>query len=254
MSNITPFVFEKNAVRLVEMDGQSCFVGVDVCKALGYKNPTDAMNDHCRGVAKRYPIVDSLGRKQEARVLLESDVLRLIISSSLPAAQRFEAWVFEVVLPSVRKTGMYVAANDLHALPPEMASQVGGIIKAVVSKQLAALLQVELPRLLQAELSMQRTSVRYGKTAGQIWAFYGLPVLKNGSQMLSRILDQQGCSIGKAEMGGLPSKMFDPDKVDKQMKLWLLDHCKKYYEGRKGQGSLFRFQCKNNSIRSGSRV
>lgn len=68
-----------------------------------------AMSDHCRGVTKRYPIVDSLRRTQDARVLTEPDVLRLIVSSILPAAQKFERWVFEEVLPTIRKTGSYTA-------------------------------------------------------------------------------------------------------------------------------------------------
>ncbi|MBO1361920.1 hypothetical protein J2D73_19235, partial [Acetobacter sacchari] len=52
-----------------------------------------------------------LGRQQVARVLSEPDVLRLIVGSKLPAAERFERWVFEEVLPSIRKTGGYIAAK-----------------------------------------------------------------------------------------------------------------------------------------------
>ena len=61
------------------------------------------------GWQKLHPILDSLGRTQEVRVLTEPDVLRLIVSSTLPAAERFEKWVFEEVLPSIRKTGQYAA-------------------------------------------------------------------------------------------------------------------------------------------------
>ena len=86
MSSITPFKFQDSVeVRTVTDDGgEVLFVGKDVCKALGYSNHNDAMNDHCRGVAKRYPILDSLGRTQEARVLTEADVLRLIVNSKQP--------------------------------------------------------------------------------------------------------------------------------------------------------------------------
>ena len=113
MNAITPFKFQDSVeVRTVTDDGgEVLFVGKDVCKALGYSNHNDAMNDHCRGVAKRYPILDSLGRTQEARVLTEADVLRLIVNSKLPAAEAFERWVFEEVLPSIRKTGSYTAPS-----------------------------------------------------------------------------------------------------------------------------------------------
>lgn len=71
--------------------GEPLFVGKDLCEALGYSNPNDEMKQHCSGVAKRYPVVDSLGRTQEARVLTEPDMYRLIAGSQLPAAQGFEA-------------------------------------------------------------------------------------------------------------------------------------------------------------------
>jgi anti-repressor protein len=87
----------------VTVDGASHFVGKDVADRLGYADPTTAIRSHCRGVQKLHPILDSLGRKQEVRVLAEPDVLRLIVGSRLPAAERFERWVFEEVLPAIRK-------------------------------------------------------------------------------------------------------------------------------------------------------
>lgn len=106
--NIAPFNFKGANVRVItEDDGTPWFVGKDVCDLLGYTNSSKAMGDHCRGVTKRYPILDSLGRTQEARVLSEGDTLRLIVNSAMPAAQEFEAWVFDDVLPTIRKTGSY---------------------------------------------------------------------------------------------------------------------------------------------------
>jgi len=107
MTQLVPFTFDGQQVRVVEIDGESHFVGKDVCDVLGYANPSDAMGNHCRGVAKRYPIPDSLGRLQEARVLTEADMMRLVVNSMLPAAEKFERWVFEDVLPSIRRTGSY---------------------------------------------------------------------------------------------------------------------------------------------------
>jgi len=121
-NNITPFNFDSKTIRVVtDENGDPLFVGKDVCDALGYKNHNDAMNDHCRGVAKRYPILDSLGRKQETRVLLEPDVYRLVAKSELPEAQKFEAWFFEEVLPTIRKTGSYSVKGDSKTLPPVVA-------------------------------------------------------------------------------------------------------------------------------------
>lgn len=110
MSSITPFKFQDSVeVRTVTDDGgEVLFVGKDVCDALGYTNASKAIGDHCKGVTIRYPL-QTAGGVQEARVLTEADVLRLIVNSKLPAAEAFERWVFEEVLPSIRKTGSYTA-------------------------------------------------------------------------------------------------------------------------------------------------
>ena len=104
MNQIIPFTYEGNNVRtLTTEDGTPLFCGKDVASILGYTNPNKAIQDHCRGVTNRYPIIDSLGRTQEARFITEGDVYRLIFSSKLPTAEKFEAWVVDEVLPSIRK-------------------------------------------------------------------------------------------------------------------------------------------------------
>lgn len=105
--NIAPFNFKGTNVRVItEDDGTPWFVGKDVCDLLGYTNSSKAMGDHCKGVTKRYPL-QTAGGVQELRVLSEGDTLRLIVNSTMPAAQEFEAWVFDDVLPTIRKTGSY---------------------------------------------------------------------------------------------------------------------------------------------------
>lgn len=96
-------------VRILYEDGKPLFCGADVCKALGYKNLQKAMNDHCKGVTKRY--IPTNGGKQQANFLPEGDVYRLITHSKLPSAEQFERWVFDEVLPSIRQTGGYQSAD-----------------------------------------------------------------------------------------------------------------------------------------------
>ena len=93
-------------IRTVEHEDKVYFCGRDVVTALGYTNTSKAIQDHCRGVPFRYPIVDALGRTQEARFITEGDLYRLIFSSKLPAAQDFEAWVVDEVLPTIRRHGV----------------------------------------------------------------------------------------------------------------------------------------------------
>lgn len=115
MSNeIVPQAFESQefgTIRALEHDGRPMFCAKDVAAALGYKDTINAIKQHCRGVAFHHPIKDNLGREQNARFITEGDMYRLIASSKLESAQRFESWVFDEVIPSIRRDGAYVASD-----------------------------------------------------------------------------------------------------------------------------------------------
>lgn len=129
MSAIIPFKFDDHAVRTVVADsGEVWFVGKDVAVVLGYADTVNALKQHCRGVVKRHPIVDSLGRQQATRIISEPDLFRLVVNSKLPTAERFERWVFEDVLPSIRKTGGYAMPNTAAALPAPTQDRVTSIL------------------------------------------------------------------------------------------------------------------------------
>lgn len=118
MTSVSPFKFQNQyEIRTLTNDnGEVLFVGKDVCDALGYTNASKAIGDHCKGVTNRYPL-QTAGGMQEVRVLTEADVLRLIVNSKLPAAEAFERWVFEEVLPSIRKTGSYTMPQATQTQP-----------------------------------------------------------------------------------------------------------------------------------------
>ena len=93
-----------------EEDGTITFCGTDVATALGYgTNPQDAIRRHCRkDGCVNHAVIDSMGRQQEAKFVSEGNLYRLIARSQLPEAEQFESWIFDEVLPSIRKTGQYV--------------------------------------------------------------------------------------------------------------------------------------------------
>ncbi len=102
------FNFHNSPVRTItDPKGEIWFCGTDVCNILGYVNPRDAISKHCKvgGVAKRDTPTTS--GNQEITFINEPNLYRLIIKSRKPEAERFEAWVFEEVLPQIRKTGSY---------------------------------------------------------------------------------------------------------------------------------------------------
>lgn len=101
---------EFGEIRTAEINGKPYFVASDVATALGYVNPRKAIIDHCKGVTKRD--TPTSGGIQELSYINEGDVYRLIIRSKLPAAEKFESWVMEEVLPSIRKNGGYIAGQE----------------------------------------------------------------------------------------------------------------------------------------------
>ena len=99
------------ALRTYEEDGQILFCGKDVAASLGYKDTTNAMKRHCKGALKRHPL-QTAGGVQEFVFITEPDLYRLITHSKLPTAEKFERWVFEEVLPAIRRTGGYMVAKE----------------------------------------------------------------------------------------------------------------------------------------------
>lgn len=108
MDNLKMEVFnnrEFGTVRIIQEGEKYLFCGMDVAAALGYARPRNAISAHCKGALKRGAL--TAGGVQELTFIPEGDVYRLITHSKLPSAQRFETWVFDEVLPTIRKHGAY---------------------------------------------------------------------------------------------------------------------------------------------------
>ncbi|EGT5497955.1 hypothetical protein CSV12_14105 [Clostridioides difficile] len=110
-------IFEKlefGQIRMVEVDKKPYFVATDIAKCLGYANTSKAINDHCRWVTKSYiPHPQNENKILEVNTIPESDMYRLIVNSKLPNAEKFESWVFDEVLPTIRQTGQYQAQQNV---------------------------------------------------------------------------------------------------------------------------------------------
>lgn len=105
---------EFGRVRVLEEDGKALFCGSDVAKSLGYARPNEAVSKHCKGTLKRR--TPTSGGIQEMLFIPEGDVYRLITHSKLPGAQKFESWVFDEVLPGIRRHGAYVTPDTLEQI------------------------------------------------------------------------------------------------------------------------------------------
>ena len=112
---------EFGSIRVLQEAGKTFFCASDVAKALGYVNPYAAVKRHCRGpLTKREGVVQKVNQYGDAgeqvveiSFITEGDVYRLIVHSKLPSAERFERWVFDEVLPTIRKHGAYLTKEKL---------------------------------------------------------------------------------------------------------------------------------------------
>lgn len=104
---------EFGVVRTITENGTVLFCGRDVAEALGYKDTVNALKTHCKkyGVVIRH-LTDNLGRDQQVNFITEGNVYRLITHSKLSGAEKFERWVFDDVLPSIRRIGGYIAGQE----------------------------------------------------------------------------------------------------------------------------------------------
>lgn len=120
MNDLQTFTSERfGSVRILEEDGKVLFCARDIASALGYSNSKDAIRRHCKGVVKRDLLTG--GGNQALNFIPEGDVYRLIVNSRLPAAQEFESWVFDEVLPSLRRDGFYAADKELRVFEKNLA-------------------------------------------------------------------------------------------------------------------------------------
>ena len=103
---------EFGSIEILMIGDKLYFPATDCAEKLGYSKPHNAVSRHCRDSLKR-GVIDNLGRNQEKIFIPEGDLYRLIIRSKLPAAERFEHWVFDEVLPCIRKHGAYIIGEIL---------------------------------------------------------------------------------------------------------------------------------------------
>ena len=99
---------EFGSLGVLEINGKPHFPATACAKILGYAKPHNAIAQHCRYSLKQgVPHPQNPGKNVEMNFISEGDLYRLIVHSKLPAAERFERWVFDEVLPSIRQTGGY---------------------------------------------------------------------------------------------------------------------------------------------------
>jgi len=227
-------VFESNLfgeVRTVQENGKILFCGSDVAKALGYAIPTKAINTHCKGVSKIE--VPTNGGIQQMLFITEGDLYRLIASSKMEKAEEFEKWVFDEVLPSIRKNGIYATEITVEKMlsDPDFAIELLTALK----KERAKRLEAEKTNTILMHVTKNYTATEIAKELG----------FKSATE-LNKILSQMKVQYKQNETWVLYSKYADRGYTD--IKQQVLDSGRVVYDrkwtqlGRKFLLELFSEQ------------
>nr|DAN48708.1 MAG TPA: repressor domain protein [Bacteriophage sp.] len=174
-------------VRMMVIDGKPYFAGSDVATALGYQNPSRDVQRHCKNVVKGRG-TDSVGRQNEMSFISEFDIYRLVMRSKLPDAGRFQDWVVEEVLPSIRKHGVYMTPETIKKvlLNPDTIIRLVTELKDEREKNVR----------LSAKIAKDREKVLFANAVGTADG-----CIQVGE--LAKLMCQNGCKIGRQRLFGL---------------------------------------------------
>lgn len=145
MNELQEFNFQGNQLRTVMIDSEPFFVGNDAASAIGYTNPQKAIRDH---VKEKYKLTERIvlaGQNREVIVISEPGLYQLASESKLPSAGPFQDWVYEEVLPSIRKHGAYMTPETIEKalLNPDTIINLATQLKEERSGRLIAEQQVQ---------------------------------------------------------------------------------------------------------------
>lgn len=131
--------------------GEPLFCAKDVAITLGYTNPAEAIRTHCRAKGVREILTPSDGGTQSTKFITEDNLYRLVMRSKLPTAEKFQDWVTEEILPTIRKTGAYATPTTIDSI---IANPENGI------KLLTALIEERaLREQAQAEIAAKQALI-----------------------------------------------------------------------------------------------
>lgn len=169
-------------LEMLIKDGKEYFPATDVAKALGYSNPHKAIKDHCKSEGVNETLVPTNSGQQRKKFINESNLYRLIVKSKLPQAEQFEKWVFEEVLPTIRKHGAYMTDQVLEQVVTNPDFMIG----------LLTNLKEEKERRFEAERKVlqQQSLVTFAQA---------IQVSKNliSIKQLAILMKQKGIDIGQ---------------------------------------------------------
>lgn len=155
---------EFGSIRTVEVDGKSYFVGKDVAQILGYKDTSDALKKHVDEEDKLTRRFADSGQNREMYIVNESGLYSLILSSKLESAKRFKRWVTSEVLPSIRRSGGYIAGQEQMS-DSELMAKALLIAQKQINERNAQIERMKPKEIFADAVTASHTSILIGELA-----------------------------------------------------------------------------------------
>lgn len=125
---------EFGIIRTITKDNEPMFCLADVCKALEITHVTDVKKRMKKDGVGTAEVIDSMGRKQKATFINESNLYKVIFQSRKPSAEKFTDWVTEEVIPSIRKNGGYIA-NQENLTPEQIVANALVVAQNIITQK-----------------------------------------------------------------------------------------------------------------------
>lgn len=125
---------EFGEIRTITKDNEPMFCLADVCKALEITHVTDVKKRMKKDGVGTAEVIDSMGRKQKATFINESNLYKVIFQSRKPSAEKFTDWVTEEVIPSIRKNGGYIA-NQENLTPEQIVANALVVAQNIITQK-----------------------------------------------------------------------------------------------------------------------
>lgn len=125
---------EFGIIRTITKDNEPMFCLADVCKALEITHVTDVKKRMKKDGVGTAEVIDSMGRKQKATFINESNLYKVIFQSRKPSAEKFTDWVTDEVIPSIRKNGGYIA-NQENLTPEQIVANALVVAQNIITQK-----------------------------------------------------------------------------------------------------------------------
>ena len=129
-------------IRVELINNEPWFVGKDVADALGYSDTAQAVRDHVEDEDKGVVEMTTPGGVQKMVSINESGFYSLVLSSHISTAKMFKRWVKSEVLPSILKTGGYIATSD-YMTDEEIMARALMVAQTTIEKRNERIKQLE---------------------------------------------------------------------------------------------------------------